>query len=293
MKVLAALLLIFCATTEADTLIHDGLIRTYQVHTPTGYSKEVPLPVVMYLHGGSGNATSAVADGIPSFADKHNFILVAPEGTGEIDRGVLRASWNGGKWAGGQCCGVADDVGFIAAMLDKLKVDYNIDSKRVYAMGISNGGLMANRLGCELSDRITAIATVAPTAVMSPCVPKRPVPVLNVHGKRDKCNNYDTGLATFTPCVNVPYTRMTSAQVMSVWRAVNACTTTTTQGYKLNDASCIVNDQCAAPVEMCTVERMGHTWPSGSQYLPAFMIGPVTYNLSTDQIWTFFKKYSL
>lgn len=278
------------------SLVHDGLTRTYQVHVPPSYNKEIPTPIVIYIHGGGGNASAAYSDGIDAYADKHGFVLAIPEGTGSVDGvGNLQAVWNGGKWVTGECCGTADDVGFISAMIEKLKLDFSVDSKMIYATGISNGGLMTNRLGCQLSDKIAAIATVAPAAVMSNCNPARAVPYMQIHGREDACNDYDTGEATFSTCKNVPYTRMSAGTVVDTWRTINSCPSLAVQGYQKNDASCVTYDNCrnGSAVEFCTVNAMGHTWPSGAQYLPASMIGPVNFNISTDQIWAFFKRHSL
>ena len=81
------------------------------------------------------------------------------------------------------------DVAFIAALLDALALEYNFDAKRVHATGISNGGTMSFRLGCELSNRIAAIATVAanmPAAIAAACSPARPLPVAMFSGTADQ-----------------------------------------------------------------------------------------------------------
>ena len=122
------------------SLEHDGLTRKYNVHLPPSYDKNVPTPVVIYIHGGGGDMRAAYMDKVDKAADKFGFILVVPEGTGEVKFGHLRGSWNGGKWSNGECCGSADDVGFISKMIDEVKLKFNIDENRIYATGISNGG---------------------------------------------------------------------------------------------------------------------------------------------------------
>lgn len=281
------------------SLVHDGLTRTYKVHVPARHDDTTPVPVVMYLHGGAGDKRAAYMDGMDKMSDKYGFILAIPEGTGEVKLGHLRGSWNGGKWATGACCGNADDVGFISKMIDEIKQKFNVDEKRIYATGISNGGLMTNRLGCELTDKIAAIATVAPAAVMSSCSPSRPMPVMDIQGTVDPANPPDgsqprgifkegsgSGFA-------MSYKKMTPYQVVDAWKKINRCTEARADGYQNGGAKCIIYNECAegAEVELCMVEGMGHAWPGGSQYLPASMVGPVSYDISFDQIWEFFKRH--
>lgn len=288
------------ATDQNFSIEHDGLTRKYKVHVPKNYSKNANAPVVIYVHGGAGDMRAAYMDGMDKMSDKHGFILAVPEGTGEVKLGHLRGSWNGGKWAAGECCGNADDVGFISKMIDEIKQKFNVDEKRIYATGISNGGLMTNRLGCELADKIAAIATVAPAAVMSKCSPSRSMPVMDIHGTADPANPPDgseprgifkeesgSGFA-------MSYKRMTPYQVVDTWKKINRCSEAGADGYQNGGAKCTIYTECAggAEVELCMVEGMGHAWPSGSQYFPASMVGPVSYDISFDQIWEFFGRNS-
>ena len=81
--------------------------------------------------------------------------------------------------------GKADDVAFIGKLLDDLGTVVTVDEKRVYACGMSNGGMMCYRLAAELSDRIAAVAPVAGTIAIDESKPKRPVPVIHFHGTKD------------------------------------------------------------------------------------------------------------
>lgn len=276
---------------------HDGLVRKYKVHIPPNYDKDKKTPMVIYVHGGGGDMRAAYMDGMDKMSDKHNFILAIPEGTGEVKLGYLRGSWNGGKWETGECCGNTDDVGFISRMIDELERKVNVDGKRIYATGISNGGLMTNRLGCELSDKIAAIAPVAPAALMSNCNPSRPMPVIDIHGTADPANPPDGSepSSIFGPSgiLEMPYKRMTPYQVVDVWKKINSCSDNQIAGYENGDARCVIYNDCAngTEVELCMIEGMGHTYPSGSQYLPESTVGPVSYDISFNQIWEFFKKH--
>lgn len=275
---------------------HDGITRNYIVHLPLAYNKKVPTPVVIYFHGGAGNMKAAYRDGLDKMSDKHGFILAVPEGTGEVNAGSLRGRWNGGKWETGVCCGDADDVGFISKMIDEIKKNFNIDKNKIYVTGISNGGLMTNRLGCELSDKIAAIAPVAAAAVMSGCSPLSPISVMVIHGTEDPANPPDgsSPRGIFNEGVfAMPYKKMTPYQVVDAWRRINKCSESKLSGYENGGAKCVVYNECAggSEIELCIVEGMGHVYPGGSQYLSVEAVGPVSNDISFDQIWEFFKAH--
>jgi len=285
-------------------ILHDGLTRYYKIHLPMWYDSNKPTPVVIYLHGGGWNMRSAYVEWLAEMSDKYGFILAVPEGTGDVKLGIIRATWNGEEeeWANGEWHGsLADDVGFISKMIVKIKENFNVNDKMVYATGISNWGLMTNHLGCELSDQIAAIATVAPGAVKSDCNPQRAVSYMQIHGTADPSNPPDWSEPKWIfsdkskSVFSKWYRRMTPYQVIDVWKGLNDCSNKTVDGYIHGDASCIVYPDCMdySEVELCMVEGMWHTFPSGAQYLPSSLIGPVSYDISFDQIWEFFKNHSI
>jgi polyhydroxybutyrate depolymerase len=282
------------------SLTHDELKRIYRVYVPQNYKNSTPTAMVIYLHGGGGNINSAEQDGLNKMSDKHGFILVAPEGTGEIKLGQLRGHWNGGVWGEEKCCGTADDVGFISKMIDEIKNNFNIDEKKIFATGISNGGLMTNRLGCELSDKISAIAPVAAPAVESNCNSIKPISVMIIHGMADPAFPPDGsasrgifkqgGSSDFA----VPYKNMATYQIATAWEKTNQCSDKIINDYQNGDASCTYHEcSQSSVVELCLVENMGHTYPSGYQYLPKFLVGPVSFDISFDQIWEFYKLHPM
>ena len=268
---------------------HDGLMRDYYVHVPSNYNNE-KMPVVMYIHGGGGNVRSAYLDGMDKMSDKHGFLLVIPEGVGEKKLGELRASWNGGEWEGGKCCGNADDVGFISKVIDDAKKNFNVDEKRIYATGISNGGLMTNRIGCELADKVAAIATVAPAGIESNCNPFRKIPVMDIHGTDDTCNPFD-GSEPSNPICKTDYKRTSHEEVINFWMKENNCSEKSNIIYNNGGALCI-SYTCSAEVVFCKVDGMGHAWPSGFES-KTLGIYPVSQDISFDQMWEFFEKHSL
>lgn len=171
------------ARRNTRSLTVDGLTRTYVVHVPLNLDPKKPAPVVLALHGATMTGPlMAWFSGLNAKADTAGFIAVYPNGTGR------RSSY---FWNAGNCCGEAaqnnaDDVAFIRAAIDDLATTYRIDTRRVFATGMSNGAMMAYRLASELSDRIAAIAPVAGTMACNDCHTTRPVPVLHIHGTEDE-----------------------------------------------------------------------------------------------------------
>ena len=163
------------------------------VRVPDAVAKQgTRVPMVLVLHGGGGNAVNAEAmTGFTNKARQEGFIVVYPEGTSRGALGLL-------TWNASHCCGHAmqtrvDDVGFIGALIDRLVKDHPVDPKRIYATGLSNGGMMTHRLGIELSDRFAAIAPVIATLFGDETRPKRPVPALMINGLLDKSVPPDGG----------------------------------------------------------------------------------------------------
>ena len=161
----------------------DKRTRSYLVHIPKSYDGSKAWPVVLAFHGAGNNGAMMVPySGLNDKADEAGFIAVYPNGTGRV-RTFL-------TWNAGNCCGFAsqnkvDDVALVRALLDDLGTVVRVDPKRIYATGMSNGGMMAYRLGSELSDRIAAIAPVAGSMGAKTCSPLRPVPVIAFHGTDD------------------------------------------------------------------------------------------------------------
>jgi polyhydroxybutyrate depolymerase len=167
-----------------ETLAVGGRQRTYRFYVPARLP-DGPVPLLVGLHGGTGWGDQfAAATGVEGWAEANGFIVVHPDG---VPVGRTR----GGVWNGGVCCGVAaregvDDVAFIAALLDRLAQEHDIDESRIFAFGHSNGGIMSYRLACELGDRIAAVGVVAGTLGVDACDPAQPVSVLHIHGTADE-----------------------------------------------------------------------------------------------------------
>lgn len=180
------------AASPGEITLHsvasDGATRWFRVSVPSDAVPGEPLPVVLGFHGGGGNALQfGTSSGLIEAADTHGALLVLPEGTGVLGGPPFFALQT---WNGGACCGFAqendvDDVQFVADLLDALDAVWPYDEERVFATGMSNGGIMSYRLGAELTGRITAIAPVA-GANMTASFPPSPIPLMAIHGALDE-----------------------------------------------------------------------------------------------------------
>lgn len=164
------------AGTSQVTISSGGLTRTAVVHVPQAAAGQ-RLPLLLALHGAGGEFFESYS-GFSILADAEGFVVVYPDTV----RNGLHSSWN----INDHRRGAPDDVKFVSDLLDHLEAGVCVDARRVYATGVSNGGGMAVRLACQLSDRLAAIATVAGGYRSQPaCHPLAPVSVMEVHGTND------------------------------------------------------------------------------------------------------------
>jgi polyhydroxybutyrate depolymerase len=253
------------------------------------------VPVVLIFHGGASNAEQMVRfSGMNDKADNAGFIAVYPNGTGRDDKLLT--------WNGGNCCGFAmekniDDVAFTRDLLDDLSKVAKIDAKRVYATGMSNGGIMCYRLASELSDRIAAIAPVSGTMGTEKCTPKRPVSIMHFHGTEDEFVPYKGGKGE----KSLSQTDFKSVeQTVSAWLKADGCKDEAKEDKipdKAKDGTPIVRKTYGpgkndTEVVVITIEGGGHTWPGREPALK--YLGKSTKNISAnDAMWEFFEKHPM
>jgi polyhydroxybutyrate depolymerase len=265
---LSAILIAILSYSQEYSMIHDGLTRTYRLHTPAGYDGDSLYPLVINMHGLGSNATEEeLYTGFNYVADSEGFFVTYPN--------AIDGTWNITSTTG------TDDVGFISALIDTIDLQYNIDLDRVFATGLSMGGFMSYRLACELSERIAAIGPVAGLQASYPCNPGRPVPVVHFHGTADE----------IVPYAGVPTT-------ISNWVSHNACpetpVVTDLPDIDTNDNSTVTVSyygpcEDSTEVTLYTINNGEHTWPGA-----AIIIGVTNkYIQASVEIWNFFKKYNI
>jgi polyhydroxybutyrate depolymerase len=273
---------------STHTLNHDGLERSYVVYIPGSIDRSKPVPLVFVLHGGTGNAESAIRmSGFNQVADQNGFGVVYPNGTGRLSDNLL-LTWNSGN-----CCGYAetqnvDDVGLMRAIVTDLKTQLPIDPKRIYATGMSNGGMLAQRLGCQAADLFAAIAPVAGTLNFSACNPSEPISVIEFHGTADQHILYNGG---YGPKAVVQVDFASVQDSVGFWVTFDKCnsqpqTNTTADIRHETWAGCTGSSS----VELYTVIGGGHAWP-GSVGGPAEADQPTMTIPASQLIWQFFAAH--
>jgi polyhydroxybutyrate depolymerase len=269
------------AGSSAHTISVDGVPRTYLVYRPAGLAAAAPL--VVMLHGGFGSGSQAEKSyGWDAEADAGHFLVAYPDG---LDR-----AWN----AGGGCCGQpakdnTDDTGFITAMVAAIEHAVPVDARRVYATGISNGGILAYRLAC--TTRIFAAIGPDSATQLGSCADPAPVSVIAVHGTADQRIPYNGGEGSGVAHIDGPAVPAVNA----AWRRTDDCATprsTVAGPVTTSVASC----PSGRAVELVTIAGAGHQWP-GSVSKPVMqkLLGtdpPSTALNATAVLWQFFAAHA-
>jgi len=307
-----------CATVDlgagdsAECTMPGYTDRAFDVRVPAGWDGSSPLPLIVALHGGGaykGAGETVTCPGgdrsdplcLGNLAVARGYALVYPNGSGSRPlRGVR--TWNAGGRSNGFVCGFGaaceldvDDVRYIEDMFDEVAAAIPIDAARVYATGISNGGAMTHRLGCELRARFAAIVPVAGTNLYADSggACDVSIPILDLHGTEDPIWAY-----AGWPDKNGGYWSGAD-ETMENWRVRNACAETFVDealADRASDGTTAMRrrwDGCAAATERIRIEGGGHTWPSGNQYASTGTIGSVPRDFGSELILDFFDAHSL
>ncbi|HXG47503.1 MAG TPA: PHB depolymerase family esterase, partial [Methylomirabilota bacterium] len=147
-------------------LTHNGIVRNYRLNIPAGYDPAQPAPLMLVLHGHNQSADEFAGNQpfLTQYANALGVILVFPDGTAS-ERGT---GWNTLDPTPEH---PIDDVGFLLALIDELDTALNIDRKRVYAGGFSNGGKMCHFLGARTTNVFAAFAAVG-SAIGGELIPR-------------------------------------------------------------------------------------------------------------------------
>ncbi len=264
---------------KSGSLDIGGRTRRYFMHAPPAYDGKKPLPLVLVLHGGGQSPESAERmSGMSAKADKEGFLAAYPSGTGRSSR---MPTWNSGN-----CCGYAmqnnvDDVTFLRALIDKLEHDYSVDPRRIFVTGISNGGMMSYRIGCELADKIAAIAPVEGAQNID-CRPSGPVSVIIFHGSADRLVPFNGGSTPFQ--IGSKRLDNSVASAVAFWVKKDGCSPTPKHDEN-GAAHTDVYSGCknGTGVALYAIQGGRHSWPGGrisGSSVPA-----------TDLMWSFFLQH--
>lgn len=262
--------------------VSSGQKRDYLLYVPKSYDRTRPTPLVISMHGAAlwGAAQKEISQW-NRVAKAHGFIVVYPSGR----KGVGPRAWRVNDPA-------MRDVRFISELIDTLRAAYNIDSTRIYADGLSNGGGMAFVLSCALSHRIAAVGMVG-AAHLTPwswCTDQRAVPMIAFHGTADRVTPYNGGKTWVAPR-RFPAIPTWTAN----WARRNRCAPNPIDSAVATDVTRRTYTSYAggATVVLYTVLEGGHTWPGGGP-LPEWLVGPTTRSIdATTQMWAFFREHRL
>lgn len=202
------------STTEVPELPAD---RPIKVHVSPKYEAATPAPLLVLLHGfGAGGEIQSAYLGLEKPVDANGMLYVYPDGT---ENRIGKRFWN----ATDACCAGpvsndVDDSAYLATVIAKVRSQYNVDPRRIYVMGHSNGGFMSYRMACDHADVIAAVASLEGATFADPeaCTPSEPVAALQVHGTADGTIGFEGGKIT-----GAAYPSAT--ETVEMWAAYNGC----------------------------------------------------------------------
>lgn len=283
--------------------------RAWLVYAPPNYDPATPMPAIVMLHGRPSSATGmAVITRMHEVAARRGFIVVYPEG---IDN-----QWNAqfdligrdsGMVGGMRSVLPQDDVAFLTTLMADLRVDLNIDPRRMYVAGFSNGGFMTMRMACSASNVFAGFAEVG--AALYPvmtraCRSGRPAPMLFMHGTADLSIPFD-GVEVQDNSRGGEPTQITLSvrNTVAFFIARNHCSlrgdsTTFAEGGRSPGTHVIrfLPHDCDAdaPIVFYQINGGGHQWPGVPGVLPEENFGPVNMDINAGEtIWDFLSMHSV
>lgn len=249
----------------ADSLVHEGHHRAWEIFIPENMEKNVPL--VIDMHGYNGTAYSQRgASGFRELAKEENFIVAWPYG--------LYRSWNSGK----ECCDPAvkdniDDVGFLRKMIDQIAEKHPVDRTRVYVTGLSNGAAMAQRMAYEADDIIAACAAMSLYLIAPENPDYSPIPIMELHGTKDGVVSYGNG---YFPGAMENFKK---------WQTLNLCEGEALETWRDGKSYALLatGAEGSAEVALVTIEGAGHILYKGFS----------SCGVDTTQMaWDFLKRHA-
>ena len=279
--------------TAMHSVVVGSLARSYVLHVPArrrvnAAGVVVPWPLVMVLHGSSGDGpTIEHQSGMDSLADAQRFLVAYPNGTGGAI-GLYPSDWNAGSCCGGANRDNIDDLGFITSLVAEVAAHLALDPHRVYVAGFSSGGYMAYHAGCQLATTIAAIGVVSGSLADDACTPAKPVPLWAVHGTDDPEVPYDEDAPQ--PPGPVPNVADTLPPSVQFWSSTNGCAVKSAKNtVKLAAADVVFTHMTSctgADVDFYSIHGGTHGWPGGPDDPGAQ--APMNEISATVLMWKFF-----
>lgn len=251
----------------------DGEERWFTIHIPTGYHLGDQVPLVLNFHGRTSDVfEQEKISSMHAKANEEGFVVVNPQ-----------ALDNPPTWWGAIPTEVGDaDFVFIEALLDELRRYIRIDPARIYATGLSNGGSMVTRLGCDMSNQIAAVAPVSGGHIYrEQCDPVRPVPMIVFHGVEDSIIPYEGIEAQSEDDRALPSVK----EWVTDWAFRNGCGLLPVETMISETVRQETWTNCGegADVVLYSLLEGGHYWPQSV----------TDENDATDLIWEFFEAHPI
>jgi polyhydroxybutyrate depolymerase len=277
--------------SEGTITTPDGRTRHFRLYVPASLPSQAPVPLLVALHGGMGTSTQfAINSGFDALAESNRFIVVYPDGIGNLADGTGLQTWNGGYCCGPAAANNVDDVGFIRAVINRVRSQFTIDPDRTYAAGHSNGAIMAYRLACELSDLIVGVGLQAGSLGVDACTPSRPVSVFHLHGTAD--TNHPIAGGTGTGIAGVVFRPARSA--VDALAGANHCVGAPTVSIDPSNPDVVATTwaQCdgTIAVKYVVVNGATHAWmghPAASPLAATYLGEPYPKLDASRAIWSF------
>jgi len=287
-------------TTGTVSWTYQSFTRSARIHVPSGYTGSGSLPLVVVIHGGGGtSAAIETSSRWSTKADEVGCLVAYPQGLSLDSAGVDDPANELAYWANDRGTRpdlfAVDDVGMIGGLVDAIAAATPVDADRVYAMGMSNGGMMVHRLGRDSARRWAGLCAVSgsytATPTVTPFAPAAPVSVLIIHGTSDTIVPYDGGE------VDGQGGAVIGAEASrDLWAAVDGIAAAAVA----SDLPDTVVDGCTSRrfdqsggeadtrVALIRVDGGNHSWPGGAGSSGAGAGSKTDDFRATDTAWTFF-----
>ena len=201
--------------SQAATVPFSGA-RPFNLFVPAAYNSSTPAPLVIALSG--YNQTGAQFEkflNLTPVAQADGFLYVHPDGSKD-SHGIR--FWNGTP----ECCNFysskVDDVAYVMNIIKEVSNRYSVDPNRIYIIGYSNGGFLANAIACKYADKIAAIVNISGGSykTAASCRPKAPISVLEIWGTSDETYKINHILGKPIPG---------AIKIFDMWGDINHCAT--------------------------------------------------------------------
>jgi poly(3-hydroxybutyrate) depolymerase len=252
-------------------LLHDQKDRTYFELIP-----EQPIEsIVVVLHGARSNPLEAYElYSWKKLADEQSTLVIYPA--------AEKGHWNSGRktllpWSYQPS---ADDVGFLSTLVEKIKLDHNIKTQKIFIVGFSSGGMMVYRTIAEQPNLFDSAAVFSASLEISLSKLKNisSTPLYHVHGKWDP-------FVLFRKNAFKLFTTRTGLQSVTAWQKINKCDFNDqikgvigSQNLSYQDYICSSDLKGSAPIILRVFDHQIHKYPKSIR------------SLMVDPIWAFFNS---